>query len=467
MKLHEYLSYDEMKHPWLGKIPKEWALVPNRSLFVEIKDTGHIEEGLLSVTISRGVIEQKNLLQNTSKKDSSNLDKSKYKLVLSGDIVYNKMRAWQGAIGLSKRRGIVSPAYIVLRPTRDCNPEFFHYLFRTPHFAKEAERWSYGITSDQWSLRYNDFRKIYSCLPSLWEQNRIVAFIRCKSAQINKYIRIKKRQIELLKELKQVIINDAVTGKIDVRTGKPYPKYKDSGIDWLGMIPEDWKCKRLKEFSKVVLGKMLKSERSDGDELKFYLRSANIQWMNPNVNDVNSMWFNTREMSLYRISKHDILVSEGGEVGRACIWSEELPECYIQNSVHKITTSPDVLPLYLLYSFTEKAAKGFFTAFVNRVSIGHLTREKIVSIPFIIPSIHTQNCIVEYILQFDNKIETMIDTNQSQINGLKELQTRLISDAVIGKLDVRDIEVPDIPKDVLEHEYEVDEDPVEEIENAD
>src|SRR5690606_18150912 len=102
---------------------------------------------LLSVTITRGVITQKALLAASSKKDSSNADKSKYKLVQPGDIVYNKMRAWQGAIGASRHRGIVSPAYVVVCPRQKVDPRYYHYLLRTPAFVREAERWSYGITS--------------------------------------------------------------------------------------------------------------------------------------------------------------------------------------------------------------------------------------------------------------------------------------------------------------------------------
>src|ERR1035441_4775028 len=106
---------------------------------------------MLSVTITRGIVRQKALLSDSSKKDSSRQDKSAYKLVQPRDIAYNKMRAWQGAIGVSEFRGIISPAYVVERLRDDSCPRYFHWLYRTPHFAKEAERWSYGITSDMWS----------------------------------------------------------------------------------------------------------------------------------------------------------------------------------------------------------------------------------------------------------------------------------------------------------------------------
>src|SRR5262249_43067047 len=157
--------YPKMKDsgvPWLGQVPEHWPVVPNRALFTEIKERERPDEQMLSVTITRGVVRQSALLEESSKKDSSNLDRSAYKLVQPGDIAYNKMRAWQGAIGVSSFRGIVSPAYVIVRPRDASSAIYFHHLFRTPMFAKEAERWSYGITSDMWSLRPEHFKMIYS-----------------------------------------------------------------------------------------------------------------------------------------------------------------------------------------------------------------------------------------------------------------------------------------------------------------
>ena len=147
--LKPYPEYKESGLPWLGQVPGNWSVLPNRALFAEVKDRNHPDEEMLSVTITRGIVRQKTLLAGSSKKDSSNIDKSAYKLVQPRDIAYNKMRAWQGAIGASDLRGIISPAYVVMRLREDDNlPRYFHHLYRTPQFAKEAERWSYGITSD-------------------------------------------------------------------------------------------------------------------------------------------------------------------------------------------------------------------------------------------------------------------------------------------------------------------------------
>lgn len=174
--LQPYAEYKESGQEWLGRLPAHWSLLPNRVLFEEVKDRNHPNEEMLSVTITRGIVRQKSLLSDTSKKDSSNLNKNAYKLVQPGDIAYNKMRAWQGALGASSLRGIISPAYVVMRPRAQASPVFCHHLYRTPAFAKEAERWSYGITSDMWSLRPEHFKVIYSAFPPPTNKRRSCGF---------------------------------------------------------------------------------------------------------------------------------------------------------------------------------------------------------------------------------------------------------------------------------------------------
>ena len=156
------------------------------------------------------------------------------------------MRAWQGAVGASDYRGIVSPAYVVQRPRRGISSRFLHFLFRTPQFAKEAQRWSYGITSDMWSLRPEHFKKIYLCIPPYPEQLAVVRFLDYTDRRIQRYIRAKQKLIALLEEQKHAVIHQAVTGQIDVRTGQPYPVYKPSGVEWVGQVPQHWEVLPLK-----------------------------------------------------------------------------------------------------------------------------------------------------------------------------------------------------------------------------
>jgi len=234
--LQPYPQYKESQQAWLGRVPQHWPVMPNRALFAEVKDREHPDEEMLSVTITKGIIYQKALLTDSSKKDSSRLDKSAYKLVQPRDIAYNKMRAWQGAIGVSDFRGIISPAYVVMRLRQERDfPRYFHHLYRTPHFAKEAERWSYGITSDMWSLRPEHFKMIYTPQPPPEEQAAMVRFLDYANARLERAIRAKRKVIALLHEQKQAII------RLD-----PTVPLKPSGIPWLGDIPRQWEVRRLK-----------------------------------------------------------------------------------------------------------------------------------------------------------------------------------------------------------------------------
>ena len=212
-----YSTYKLSGVEWLRDVPEHWEVLPNRELFVESKEREHTEETLLSVTIKDGVIHQRDFLAGSIKRDTSNQDKSAYKLVRPGDIAYNKMRAWQGAFGVSEYQGIVSPAYVVVRPRKGINSRYLHYLLRTPAFATEAERWSYGITSDMWSLRPEHFKLIYGCVPSLPEQTNIVRFLDDTTANLDKAVARTHHQIDLIQEYRARLVSDVVTGKLDVR----------------------------------------------------------------------------------------------------------------------------------------------------------------------------------------------------------------------------------------------------------
>lgn len=231
--MQRYESYKSSGVKWLGDIPENWDVCRNIGLFDERKEINQPDMELLSVTINRGVIKQEEI---TEKKDSSNEDKSKYKVVRKDDLAYNKMRMWQGAIGRSEYEGIVSPAYVILSPRDRLYSRYYHYLYRTEAFIAEANRHSYGLCLDMNSLRYEDFKTIYSPVPPRTEVERIVAFLDQKTAEIDAAIVKKERLIELLEEQKRVLINRAVTQGLDHRVG-----VKKSGITWLGEVPAHWR----------------------------------------------------------------------------------------------------------------------------------------------------------------------------------------------------------------------------------
>jgi type I restriction enzyme S subunit len=212
-----------------------------------------------------------------------------------------------------------------------------------------------------------------------------------------------------------------------------YKKYKPSGIDWIGEIPDDWEIKRLKYLSEIVMGKMLTSENIGGSFLKPYLRAANLQWLRVDVSDIKEMWFSQKEIDKLRLEKNDLLVSEGGEVGRTSIWQNELDECYLQNSVHRVRFFIKNDPVFFLYQFFYLGSIGYFESIVNRISIGHLTGEKVKEIPFRVPSPKEQTAIADYLDKKTAQIDEFISKKQKLIELLKEERTAIINEAVSGE----------------------------------
>ncbi|EDP6908366.1 restriction endonuclease subunit S [Campylobacter upsaliensis] len=424
------ISYKPSGIKWLGEIPQSWKNVSIRSCFTESNQRCNTDSyPLLSVTIANGIIYQDNI---ENKKDISNDDKSNYKIVPLNAVAYNKMRMWQGAVGVNTlTTGIVSPAYIVAIPNEKILPNFVSYLFKSKIMIGEFDKNSYGLCLDMNNLRYDDFRNIKIPLPPLQEQKEIAEFLDKKCEKIQNYIDKKQKLITLLQEKKQALINEVVTKGLN-----PNIEFKNSGIAYLGLIPHHWEIKKLKYVGKVVLGKMLCNEHQKGYSHCYYLKSKNLQWLNVEVSQIEKMWFSEYEKSLYRIKKDDLLVSEGGEVGKTCIWNNELAECYIQNSVHKITLNKFNNAKFFLYLFFTYGKLGVFDSVVSRVSIAHLVLEKLVNVDMVVPPLQEQKQIANFLDEKCEKINSAIEKTKRQIELIKEYKNTLINEAVCGRIRV-------------------------------
>jgi type I restriction enzyme S subunit len=215
-----------------------------------------------------------------------------------------------------------------------------------------------------------------------------------------------------------------------------YPEYKDSGVEWLGEIPAGWETEKLKFFSEISLGKMLQNDDKNGDFFKSYLCAQNIQWEKIDTSTVKEMWFSRNELSKHRIKKGDLLVSEGGEVGRTAIWNDEIEECYVQNSINRVSVKSDrVNSKFLMYAFEGLGKMGIFNLLVNRVSIAHLTSEKLKEVEFIIPDKKEQDKLAAYLDEKVSIIDRTIEGKKKLIELLREKRTAVINEAVTKGLD--------------------------------
>lgn len=272
----------------------------------------------------------------------------------------------------------------------------------------------------------------YTFPESVELQKSIATYLDRKVGVIDKIIAAKNHTHTHLLELRQAIITDAVLGR-----GGAFMNYRQTNIPWIGKIPVHWQVRRIKHVANIVLGKMLQSAEKEGYQYKKYLRAQNIRWEEVSIESANKMWFSLRELSVYRLKEGDILVSEGGEVGRAAMWRNELSECYIQNSVNRLRVNESVIdPKYLLYVVEGIGQAKVFENTVNRVSIAHLTREKLKEYSIPLPPLNEQRAIVKGIEESLRKIDKSVNGLQKSIDLLTEYRSSLISNVINGKVKV-------------------------------
>ncbi len=270
-------------------------------------------------------------------------------------------------------------------------------------------------------------------IPPLAEQRAIAAFLDRETARIDKLIEKKQRQIELLQEKRAALISHAVTKGLD-----PNAKMKDSGIEWLGRIPEHWEIPPLYARYSVELGKMLDSKRITGDYLVPYLRNIDVQWDDINVNDLPEMDITASEYTRYTLKDGDLLVCEGGEVGRTAMWCDQLELCGFQKAIHRVRPRRNCdHPRFLYYVMRAAARSGIFLAYGNPNTIPHLTAEKLRVYRFAFPRLKEQHAITEFLDYESGRIDTLVKRIQESISTLCEYRTALISAAATGKIDVR------------------------------
>lgn len=425
-----YSKYQKTELKWLGDVPIHWKIARNFNLFSERNEKNFPDLELLSVTIGKGLIKQKELLE---KKDTSNEDKTNYKRVLRNDIVYNKMRMWQGAVGVSNYEGIVSPAYIVLIPKKGINPRYYHYLFRTKNYNLECYRHGYGIADDQHSLRFYQFKDVKSPVPLLKEQKKIAEFLDKKTVKIDQLIQKNKKIIKLLEEKRQAIITQAVTKGLN-----PDAAMKDSGVVYLGKVPKRWSVKRLKFVC------MINPNKSS------YMGPTNISVTFLPMEKVNENGtFDKSEIKDFDEVADGFTYFENGDILVAkitpCFENGKGAHVYnLENSIgfgstefHVLRPCKEIRSGYLYFitvsGLFRKLGKAsmFGAAGQKRVPAGFISNFKVG-----IPTRETQKEIAQYLKSKLNLLNKIISGIILQNNELEEYCQTLISNMVTGKVKV-------------------------------
>jgi type I restriction enzyme S subunit len=373
----------------------------------------------------QGIVPQ---LETAAKTD----DGDNRKLVRANDFVINSRSDRKGSAGVSQLDGSVSLISTVLTP-RNIEPRFVHHLLRSYPFQEEYYRFGKGIVADLWSTSYAEMKNILIPEIPLPEQTQIAAFLDHETAKIDRLIEKQEELIRLLKEKRQAVISHAVTKGLN-----PPAPLKDSGIEWLGQIPAHWEVAKLSYRYEVLLGKMLDDKKNNGNYLAGYLRNTDVQWWRINSYELPVMDFRPEERERFSVKKGDLLVCEGGEIGRCAIW-EKSETCFYQKALHRLRPLiPETeISKYFAYVLFKSVHEERFISGAGKSTIAHLPAETFKQYRFAFPPRYEQEQIVSFLDSAMTKFDSLENAAKAQVTLLQERRTALISAAVTGKIDVR------------------------------
>ena len=410
--LEGYKEYKKTLSHFDRIIPKHWI---EQRLLVVCKPKSIINnynEELLSVFLNYGVIKYKSTSQKQVHKPSEDL--SKYQLVEIGDLVLNNQQAWRGSVGVSSYRGIVSPAYYVYKISPEYNSSFFNYMVRDRDVVDQFVLFSKGVGSIQRMLNNSLIKNVIFTLPPRPEQDQIVRYLDWKVSMINKYINAKKKQIELLKEHKQAVINEAVT-----RDGEAWKKLPLTSISKQKSIVN---CIN-RELLSVYLG-------------------------------IGVVPFSSRDEKRTNATSKDLSKYQAVDFGDFVLNNQQAWRGSVGVSKYSGIVSPAYIVLQLDNTLTTEYANYLFQSrnMVNKYvlcskGIGSIQRNidwdylKKIDIEF--PPVAEQHSIVKYLNEKCEYIDKFAKKLNDEIMLFSEYRTRLISDVVTGKVNVQNVKVPE------------------------
>lgn len=435
-KYQSYAEYKDSGVEWLGEIPSHWEVVPIGRLFTRLKRTGFSNKELLSVYRDYGVIPKSSRDDNNNKPSD---DLGLYQLVQPNDLVMNKMKAWQGSIAISEYEGIVSPAYFVYQPLTvlftKAFPKYVHYLLRNPRYIAQYLRQSKGIRVNQWDLDPEEFQRIELLLPPKAEQNQIFNFLDHETAKIDRLIAKQEQLIALLQEKRQAVISHAVTKGLN-----PDATMKDSGVEWLGQVPEHWVVKSYKFACKIYRGKFGHRPRNDPafyDGQYPFIQTGDIARAGKYVTEY-SQTLNDRGKEVSQLfPTGTLMMTIAANIGDTAILGFE---AYAPDSVVGFKPSLDLDIDFLRFSFD--AAFPALEQTSTQSTQANLNVDRIGAVQAAFPSLMEQKEIVSYLDKILNQYKEITLKSQEQIKLMQERRTALISAAVTGKIDVRDWQAP-------------------------
>ena len=427
---------------WIDKIPKEWKITPLKTLFsfgkgLPITKDNLTESGIAVISYGQihakwnsGVTTHRELFRFVGKEY---LDTNATSLVKKGDFILADTSEDKDGCGncayIDKDEMIFAGYHtIILRSLCGSENRYFAYLFLTDSWRSQIRKAVSGVKLFSISKRI-----LASCsviVPDNFQN--IVTFLDKKITQIDALIANQQTQIEKLKAYKQSLITEVVTKGLD-----PDVPMKDSGVEWIGMIPNKWRISRIGLHYSIVLGKMLCPRQTDSTyTLEEYFCAANVHFGEICTDELKEMWFSPTEKRQYHIETGDMLIVEGGAGAGGCAIVQSSTSALAQNSIMIVRNLRGTDNRYLCYFIESLVKRGYIDVICNKATIPHFTKEKLSKTQFPVCSQEDQILISDYLDKKCSKIDRLISLKQAKIEKLEQYKKSLIYEYVTGKREV-------------------------------
>ncbi len=436
MSLKQYKSYKDSGVEWLGEVPEHWKIGKFRHAFIEsnekIKDA--VVGQMLSVSGYRGIEIKEYDDENRRRLDK---DLIGYRIVRPGQLVVNTMWLNYAGLGVSDFEGHVSPAYRSYWISEKLEKRFLHYLMRSDRYVKGYTKFLTGVRPNSLQMGRDDLMAFPILQPSREEQDVIATFLDQETAKIDTLIAEKQRLIELLKEKRQVVISHAVTKGLNLNA-----PMKDSGVEWLGEVPEHWNLKKLK-YTCNIFPSNIDKKSYDLETAVFLCNYTDVYYNDRITKEIDFMKATASEDQIvkFELKAGDLIITKDSEtaddIAIAAYVLNDLPGVVCGYHLSMIRPSRGNNGLYVKRLFDSHYLKSCVAVLANGLTRVGLSQSALDNLVIPLPPQTEQTAIASFLDQETAKIDTLIDEANKGITLLQERRSSLISAAVTGKIDVR------------------------------
>lgn len=414
---------------WIGQVPQHWQVSSINKMTKVVSIKNHPAAELLSVYRDFGVIPKSSRDDNHNRASE---DLTGYKYVKKGFLVINKMKAWQGSLGVSNYNGIVSPAYIICKVNKNIKKEYLHYLLRNKIYIQFYNSISYGVRVDQWDMRYDDFKYTPILVPPSCEQTAIANYLDYHTAKIDMQIDLLEKKVKLLEDYKQSLIYETITKGLDKNV-----TMKNSGIEWIGMIPEHWEVSKFNKQLKIKIKDGPHETPTYVDKGIPFLTIGDLKNNRIDLENVKSKISEKDFLEFKKkvnLKKGDILFSKSATIGKVAIVPEE--NFMIWSTFAVLRFKQNINSKFIFYLLQSSAFINYAIKNCTQNTQNNLGMDKLSKMIFPFCDLTEQQEIVSYLDDKYNKIDNKKELINKKIELLKKYKQSLIYEATTGKISV-------------------------------